>query len=111
MDTVQSVLTFATCTISLHMGSVLCKYPSFNKLGAGKPRAAREAICAVLVLALTDAIILNNDMEIVHSVVKIILMLCLSINVDAFLRVLCGKFFTKRYICLIYHDYAINIHF
>ncbi|RDX99661.1 Protein DETOXIFICATION 9, partial [Mucuna pruriens] len=76
-----------------------------NELGAGKPQAAREAICAVLVLALIDAIILSsalfffrhvlgfafsNDMEVVHSVATIIPLLCLSVSVDAFLGVLCG---------------------
>ncbi|RDX99653.1 Protein DETOXIFICATION 8, partial [Mucuna pruriens] len=33
-----------------------------------------------------------NDMEVVHSVAKIIPLLCLSINVDAFLGVLCVRF-------------------
>ncbi|TKY64824.1 MATE efflux family protein 6 [Spatholobus suberectus] len=76
-----------------------------NELGAGRPREAREAVCAAIVLALADAILLSsvlfcfrhvlgfafsNEMEVVHSVAKIVPLLCLSVSVDVFLGVLCG---------------------
>lgn len=76
-----------------------------NELGAGKPKEARDAIFAVIILATLDAIILSsalfccrhvlgfafsNDLEVVHSVAKIVPLLCLSVCVDSFLGVLSG---------------------
>ncbi|RDX99655.1 Protein DETOXIFICATION 14, partial [Mucuna pruriens] len=78
--------------------SVLLIWYVSNELGAEKPQVARKAICSILVLAVTNAIIFNfvlfffchvlrfafrNDMEVV------IPLHCLSINVDDSLRVLC----------------------
>ncbi|KAJ1443213.1 Multi antimicrobial extrusion protein [Sesbania bispinosa] len=76
-----------------------------NELGAGKPQAARDAVRAVIVVAIIEAIILSsvlfcfrhvlgfafsNEMEVVHSVAKIVPLLCLSVSVDSLLGVLCG---------------------
>ncbi|RDX99361.1 Protein DETOXIFICATION 8, partial [Mucuna pruriens] len=75
----------------------------------GKPQATQEAICSILVLALTDAIILNsvlfffcfNDMEVVHFVAKIIPLLCLFVSVDAFLG-------TRAIVNLVTSSFGLN---
>ncbi|XP_027351746.1 protein DETOXIFICATION 3-like [Abrus precatorius] len=76
-----------------------------NELGAGKPQAAQEAVRAVIVLAFADAIVFasvlfcirhvlgyafSNEVEVIHSVAKIVPLLCVSVSVDSFLGVLCG---------------------
>lgn len=44
----------------------------------------------------------SNEMEVVHSVAKIVPVLCLSFSVDGFLGVLCGKFFTLTVINVLF---------
>ncbi|KAJ4707037.1 Protein DETOXIFICATION [Melia azedarach] len=76
-----------------------------NELGAGNPQAARLAACAVMVLAVTEAVIVsttlffcrnvlayafNSDKEVVNYVAELVPLLCLSIMMDSLQAVLSG---------------------
>ncbi|KAL3844908.1 hypothetical protein ACJIZ3_002311 [Penstemon smallii] len=105
-----SVLSICFSTISLHyhipdaFGAAASTRIS-NELGAGKPRAARAAFFAVLVLSVAECIIasavvfgcrhilgyaFSDEMEVVDYVNKIAPLLCLCVLMDGFEAVLSG---------------------
>ncbi|KAK4490547.1 hypothetical protein RD792_001229 [Penstemon davidsonii] len=105
-----SDIAFGFSTISLHyhipdaFGAAASTRIS-NELGAGKPRAARAAFFAVLVLSVAECIIasavvfgcrhilgyaFSDEMEVVDYVNKIAPFLCLGVLMDGFEGVLCG---------------------
>nr|QBM79445.1 MATE15 [Rehmannia glutinosa] len=76
-----------------------------NELGAGKPEAARIALCAVLVLAVTEFLIasitiyicrgilgyaFSEEKEVVNYIKEMVPFLCLSIVMDSLQSVLSG---------------------
>lgn len=85
--------------------SLFCSTRVSNELGAGNPQAARLAACAVMVLAVTEAVIVsttlffcrnvlayafNSDKEVVNYVAELVPLLCLSIMMDSLQAVLSG---------------------
>ncbi|KAL2531633.1 MATE efflux family protein [Abeliophyllum distichum] len=105
-----SVLSVCFTTTSLHyhipysFGAAASTLVS-NELGAGKPQAARIALCAVLVLSIAEFVIastaificrrilgyaFSNEKEVVFYVKEMVPFLCMSIIVDSLQAVLSG---------------------
>lgn len=106
----SSVLSICLTTTSLHslipysIGAAASTRVS-NELGAGNPQAAQLAVCAVMVLAVAEAIIMiatlfccrfilgyaySDEKEVVDYVREMTPLLCLSIIMDSLLAVLSG---------------------
>ncbi|KAJ7975781.1 Protein DETOXIFICATION [Quillaja saponaria] len=105
-----SVLSICLNTTTLHyfipygVGAAASTRVS-NELGAGNHRAAQEAVRAVVVLGIAEAILVSsalfcfrhllgytysNEKEVVDNVAEMVPLLCLSVSVDSLLGVLSG---------------------
>ncbi|RZC81523.1 hypothetical protein C5167_044108 [Papaver somniferum] len=76
-----------------------------NELGAGRPEAARLAVCSVMIIAITELVIMSlvlfacrnvmgyaysNEKEVVHYVTEMVPFICLSVIMDNLQGVLSG---------------------
>ncbi|KAI3942840.1 hypothetical protein MKW92_049249 [Papaver armeniacum] len=105
-----SVLSICLTTISLvymipcGISAALSTRVS-NELGAGRPQAARLAVCSVMIIALIELVILSvglfacrnimgyaysNDKEVVDYVTDMVPLICLSVIMDSLQGVLSG---------------------
>lgn len=93
------------CMLLLTVRCQNCSTRVSNELGAGNPKAARLAVCAVLFLAIMEAVIVgisvfcsryvlgyaySNEKEVVKYVAVMAPLICLSIIMDSFQAVLSG---------------------